>query len=174
MNPTSRQNNGLWGRQSHPQRSVTFYGAGGAGSAASSTVLTGTQPSRPLPDRHHSQLLSKSSATTSRISPAWVGSSLVSYAVRMVAGPDGWDRCRAGTQPAPCWATTNTSAVHSVSRSPEWTSSPTASRKGGPIRDLVRRPRPHSFHDAILSVVSDNRAVVESRLPIMPRYPTRA
>jgi hypothetical protein len=132
MNPTSRQNNGLWGSTVSPTtlRDLLRRGRGRVG-----CLLDGLDrhPALPATARPAPQpaALSRSSATTSRISPAWVGSSLVSYAVRTVAGPDGWDRCRAGTQPAPCWATTNTNAVHPVSRSPAWTSSPTASRKGG-------------------------------------------
>jgi hypothetical protein len=51
---------------------------------------------------------------------------------------------------------------------------PNAQPQGGPIRDLVRRPRPHSLHDSILSVARTTVPVVESGLPIMPRYPTRA
>ena len=41
----------------------------------------GTQPSRPPPDRHHSQPLALSSARTSSKSPTCVGNSVVSYDV---------------------------------------------------------------------------------------------
>lgn len=63
------------GRDRHPadDRQV-----GRAEPAASSKVLTGTQPSSPLIDRHQSQPLRRSSSMTSRTSPARVGSSVVS------------------------------------------------------------------------------------------------
>src|SRR5512138_1060675 len=94
-------------------------------------VELGTQPSRPDALRTQVQPLISSVSSTVSSSPGTVGSSVVSYAVRTtpdVPGPGSM--CRAGTQPEPPSAVTNTNSGQVVSRSPSWTCRPGVTRSG--------------------------------------------
>src|SRR5262245_26390752 len=84
-----------------------------------SIVELGTQPSRPDALRTQDQPLTSSVSSTVSSSPAAVGSSVVSYAVRTTPdAPVPASMCRAGTQPEPPWAVTKTNSGQVVSRSP--------------------------------------------------------
>src|SRR4249920_1205864 len=63
-----------------PKRSLYGTARAADGQSVGSSVLTGTQPSRPSGERHQNQPLVRSSATTSSSSPICVGNSVVSYA----------------------------------------------------------------------------------------------